>query len=195
MGTLIGWDISLLRAINLGWACPVADTFFVFITHLENFTLPIAILAFWWIFKGGRKGRYLVAALVLTVAVTDPLSSRLVKNVVDRERPCRTLTDLRTPDGCGPAQSFPSSHASNIGGAMTLVALTFPAWTPVAVLIALAVGLSRIYLGVHYPSDVLGGYLLGFLCALVVWRLKGWVEGKAAPTPVFKANAKESKNP
>jgi membrane-associated phospholipid phosphatase len=59
---------------------------------------------------------------------------------------------------------------------MTLVSLAYPAWTPVAASFAFLVGLSRVYLGVHYPSDVLGGFLLGFLCALAVWRLKGWAE-------------------
>ncbi len=192
--TLMNWDVGLLRAANLGWASPAADAFFVFITHLSNFVAPLVLLGAWWVLKGGRRGRFLVAALVLNVALTDQLSSHAIKPLVGRARPCQTFSDIRTPDGCGPARSFPSSHASNIAGAMTLVALTYPAWTILAVLAALAVGLSRVYLGLHYPSDILGGFLLGFLCALAVWRLKRWAEERwFAKAPSGRKKARRRK--
>ena len=176
--TLAQWDVALLHAVNSGWASPTADWFFSFVTHQKNFLIPVLLLAGWLLVKGGLKGRLLVAALLINVAVTDQMASHVVKPLIHRPRPCQALLDVRSPDGCGPASSFPSSHAANSGGAMTLVSLAYPAWTPVAVAFALVVGLSRVYLGVHYPSDVLGGFLLGILCALAVWRLKGWAEAK-----------------
>jgi len=174
--TLAHWDLALLHAINSGWASPIADRFFSFITHEKNFFIPALLIVVGLCVKGGKKGRWLVAALLLNVLVTDQLSSHVIKPLVQRPRPCQALGDVRSPDGCGPAYSFPSSHATNSGGLMTLVSLAYPGWTPVAATFALLVGLSRVYLGVHYPSDVLGGFLLGFLCALGVWRLKGWAE-------------------
>jgi undecaprenyl-diphosphatase len=139
-------------------------------------------LVLWLWAKGGMKGRLLVAAILINVAVTDQLSSHVIKRLVERPRPCQTLSDVRSPDGCGPASSFPSSHATNIGGVMTLVSLAYPAWTPLAAVTALLVGLSRVYLGVHYPSDVLAGFLIGFLCALAVRRLVDRMAWRFLPT-------------
>jgi undecaprenyl-diphosphatase len=178
MEWLAGWDLTLLHAVNRGWASPSADLFFKFVTHQNNFAIPALFFLGGLLVKGGAKGRWLVAALLLNILLTDQISSHVIKHLVDRPRPCQALSDVRTPDGCGPASSFPSSHAANSGGLMTMLSLAYPAWTPLAAAFALTVGLSRVYLGVHYPSDVLGGFVLGVLCAFAVWRLKGWAEAR-----------------
>lgn len=67
--------------------------------------------------------------------------------------------------------SFPSSHAANMGAALVLLLLAFGRWGWVFLPLALASGLSRIYLGLHYPSDVAGGYLLGAGIGWGVWWL------------------------
>lgn len=174
--TLFHWDLSLLHAVNGGWASPGADAFFRFVTHPKSLVFPLAVLLPLLLFKGGVKGRFVVAALALSVLATDQTTSHVIKPLVQRPRPCQTYADVRTPDGCGPASSFPSSHAANTGGVAVILSLAYPAWTPLAAAFALLVGLSRVYLGVHYPSDVLAGYLWGALCALAVWRLKDWAE-------------------
>jgi len=173
---LAGLDRTLFYAVNHGWASSVGDRFFVYITLEKNYLVPGLLLFAVLVMKGGLKGRRLVLSLLLSILVTDQLTSHVIKPLVQRPRPCQVLSDVRTPAGCGPAYSFPSSHAANSAGLMTLLALSYPVWTPVAASIALAVGLSRVYVGVHYPSDVLGGFLLGFLCALGIWRLKIWAE-------------------
>jgi len=193
MTLLSALDHNFLLWVNQGWACPALDRFFIFITHMRNLSPVVALLVVWWLWKGGAKGRWLVLALLVCVGITDQLSSHLIKNIAKRERPCRALMEVRAIDGCGPAYSFPSSHATNIGGAMTLVTLAFPAAWPLTVFTALSVGFSRIYLGVHYPTDVLAGWILGFLCALGVWRLKGWAEGRwfrPAPQAAVQAMAR-----
>ena len=177
---LAGLDRTLLYAVNHGWACGLGDRFFVYITLEKNYVVPGLLLFAGLLFKGGVKGRRLILALLLSILVTDQLTSHVIKPLVQRPRPCQALSDVRTPAGCGPAFSFPSSHAANSAGLMTLLSLSYPAWTPVAAYVALAVGLSRVYVGVHYPSDVLGGFLLGFLCAIGIWRLKLWAETRWA---------------
>ncbi len=195
MSAILSWDHAFLLWVNQGWACPALDRFFIFVTHMRNLSPVVVLLVGWWLWKGGAKGRWLVFALLVCVGITDQMSSHLIKDVVKRERPCRALMEVRAIDGCGPAYSFPSSHATNIGGAMTLVTLAFPASWPLTVFTALSVGFSRIYLGVHYPTDVLVGWILGFLCALGVWRLKGWAEGRwFRPVPQAVDRAPRSKH-
>jgi undecaprenyl-diphosphatase len=87
---------------------------------------------------------------------------------VERVRPCNALTVVRLLVGCSGAFSFPSSHASNLFGAAVLFSRFYPALWPLFFLIAAMGSYSRIYVGVHYPSDVLAGALLGVLCA---WML------------------------
>jgi undecaprenyl-diphosphatase len=178
---IAGWDHSILHAVNGGWASPMADAFFRFITHEKNFFIPGAILLlFFWV-RCGRKGRFLAVFFLLNILVTDQMSSGILKPLVQRPRPCQTLTDIRTPDGCGPAYSFPSSHAANSAGMMTILALAYPAWVWPAAAFAFLVGLSRVYLGVHYPSDVLCGFALGIFCAFQMWRLRVWTEYRWFP--------------
>jgi undecaprenyl-diphosphatase len=93
----------------------------------------------------------------------------VLKPWIHRLRPCNVLDGVLTPFGKSDAFSFPSSHASNMGVSMFLLSMVFPAWRPLFILIALLVGLSRIYLGLHYPSDVLSGYVLGVLSGWGVW--------------------------
>jgi undecaprenyl-diphosphatase len=68
---------------------------------------------------------------------------------------------VRAPLGCGPGRSFPSAHAADTAAAAIVIGWAAPALTPVAVGIAALVGISRVYLGVHYPSDVVAGWVLG----------------------------------
>lgn len=100
-----------------------------------------------------------------------------------------------TPAGKSQAFSFPSSHAANMGSSMFLLSMAFLPWTPLFVVIALLVGLSRVYLGLHYPSDVLGGYLVGLLVGYVVWVGMGKVKALFEPprVPVKIAAKKKRK--
>ena len=109
----------------------------------------------------------LLLGLVLTVTLCDQVSSGLIKPLVGRLRPSHTPALaglLHLVDGYrGGLYGFVSSHAANSFGAVVYVALILRRWriTLAMVALAMAAGYSRIYLGVHYPGDVLAGALLG----------------------------------
>lgn len=162
-------DVAVFRWINEGWSCPFLDSFFSYITDIRHYWVLIAVLLVYWLWKGGEKGRWLVLSLVVAVLVADQSSSHVIKGIEERVRPCNALDGVFTPAGKSGAYSFPSSHAANMGASMFLLAMAFPSLTWLFILIALLVGLSRIYLGLHYPSDVLGGYVWGLLVGFSVW--------------------------
>lgn len=166
-------DVAILRWVNEGWSCPFLDRFFPYITNYHHFGILISLLLISLLIWGGKKGRWVVLALVITVILTDQVSAHVVKPFIDRVRPCNALTGVLTPDDKPTSYSFPSSHATNIGGSMTLLALAYPPWAWLCALVAFLVGLSRVYLGVHYPSDVMAGWLLGISIGWGMWKIFG----------------------
>lgn len=175
-------DVALFRWINEGCSKPFLDRFFSFITDFHHFEIPILLILLSLLIWGGKKGRWMVLALILTITLTDQISAHVAKPLVDRIRPCNALTGVLTPDDKPTSFSFPSSHATNMGGSMALLALAYPAWSWLCILFAFLVGLSRIYLGVHYPSDVLVGWLLGIFIGWGMWKgMNRWVLHPAEP--------------
>jgi 4-amino-4-deoxy-L-arabinose transferase-like glycosyltransferase/membrane-associated phospholipid phosphatase len=123
--------------------------------------LVIAIVLFIW--KGGARGRVFAVMLVLTVALGDTFICNTIKNAVHRPRPFFTLPDVHVPSVIGKtgSGSMPSSHAANWFAATMLAFIYYRRSLRFMLPLALLVCLSRIYCGVHYPSDVAVGAILG----------------------------------
>ena len=187
--------MAVFRWINEGWSNPFFDNFFSFITDTRHFYWIIIPLIIYWLICGKAMSRWLVLSLFIGVLLSDQIASHVLKYKVERIRPCNALPGVLTPDGPSSSFSFPSSHAANMGSSMFLLSMAFKPWTPLFVVIALLVGLSRVYLGLHYPSDVLGGYVLGITLGYIVWcvveKLK--VQFSAKPRPVEKAVRSKNK--
>jgi len=164
-------DVAVFRWINETWSCPFLDQFFSYLTQFRHFEWPVLLWALYLLIWGKAKGRWLVFTVVITVLLTDQISAHLIKHLVERVRPCNALPGVLTPAGASSAFSFPSSHAANMGGSMLVLSRAFPIFTWLFTLIALLVGLSRVYLGLHYPSDVLSGYVLGIVIGWGVLKI------------------------
>ena len=166
-------DTQLFFWINHGWSHPWLDVCLVWITHLRHGAPLIALLLLWLLTRGGKQGRVCVLALVLALTVTDRVADSVLKPSFDRTRPCIALeaTILRVKRRKSP--SCPSSHAANVFAAMVVLGLYFRRSLWIGLPIALAVAVSRVYVGVHYPFDVLFGALFGALVGLgAVWILR-----------------------
>jgi undecaprenyl-diphosphatase len=98
--------------------------------------------------------------------------------MVKRIRPCNALTDAITPLGCTGSYSFPSNHALNNFAAATFYYRLYPNLKWILFTVASLVSISRVYLGLHYPSDILGGALLGIIFGYIFSMLVLWLNTK-----------------
>ena len=164
-----GVDELLFRALNLAGTNATLDLLMILITTLGG-TYVLALFAIPLWLRGQREATFdFVLILVLTVVVTTA-----IKYLVDRSRPCVDVSfGARTLPGYGcatePDPSLPSGHASRAFALAGLVALRFR-WRAGSAAMAFAtlVGLSRVYLGLHWPSDVLVGAFVGIGMAVLV---------------------------
>ena len=170
MNGLAALDLSLYHAILYAPHPPWLNAFFIFVTRPENFAVGLAVALFFLLLWGGGRGRALILSAGIGVALSDPLASRLLKSLCHRTRPCHAETPAHLPLGCSDSYSFPSSHAVNIFCEATIISMIYPRATPYAFLFATLVGYSRLYLGVHYPFDVMGGALIGVATGMLVVR-------------------------
>lgn len=168
---LLSADVAAFLFLN--WkGLDVLDPFMLFISERQVWwVLGTAVTTVIVLFaKRPLLLRWLTVLLALGLA--DFTNTHLLKERIKRPRPCHVLAPIRlVPDYCGGRNGFPSNHAAN-GTAITVTMGLLFGWKigiP-AVLVAMLVGYSRIYLGVHFPLDVLCGFLWGTLVAWLTAR-------------------------
>ncbi len=195
---LYGLDLAVFSFINSGLSNPIGDFLWPFITDYDRY-LPVRIvLVMVWLglmIKGGKRGRTVALLLVLVIVCSDQLSSFVIKPMVQRPRPCHVVDGVQVVEHvhllvhCGGGKSFPSSHAVNNVAVATLFAFFYRRWLWAFLSWAGIVALSRVAVGVHYPSDILGGAIIGACVAgAVLWL---WSFAGRTILPWLRLNTKE----
>lgn len=171
--TLINWDTQLFLFLN-GIHSPFWDPIMVFVSGKLSWMPLYLVLIFFIARKHGWKAIWWLVAIALVVVATDQISVGLFKNVFHRLRPCHN-TDIQgimhLVGKCGGQFGFVSSHAANTFGVAVFLSLLFKnKWVTYSLLFwAVFVSYSRIYLGVHYPGDVICGAILGAGLGISIW--------------------------
>ena len=159
-------DLWLFNWINHSWSNPFFDEIFEFLSgNVIFYPLLACVIIFLWI-KGGTKGRIFICLTLLGFVLSELLVSNL-KDWIGRPRPFLTLDDVILRLGKGGSGSMPSSHASSWFVGATICWIFFKNtryWMP---LLACLVSISRVYNGVHYPSDIFAGACIGIVFGLI----------------------------
>jgi membrane-associated phospholipid phosphatase len=162
---MIGWlqscDVSLFRFINASLGNSLFDKLMPFVSDSPLFTCLFLALAIFLVCKGGARGRVCALMLLLSLCLGNGLVTDPIKHAVGRLRPFQALPDVILRIGQGSSFSMPSSHAANWFSATLVLLVYYRRSVRVMLPLACLVGFSRIYNGVHYPSDVLAGAILG----------------------------------
>jgi undecaprenyl-diphosphatase len=159
------YDTVFFLFINHLVANPIWDRFWMIITTQTYWIVPLIVVWLLLIWKGGKKGRAAAILVVLAVGLGDVIGARVIKPGVGRLRPCYELENVRLLVSCGGRHGFPSGHAANTFAAAITFAYFYRRYAGLFVTLSMLVGFSRIVVGVHYPGDVLGGFILGGLIA------------------------------
>ncbi|MEZ4774790.1 MAG: phosphatase PAP2 family protein [Bacteroidia bacterium] len=189
IGVLEQWDIAAFQLLNswhAAWLDPV-----MYLVSTRWVWVPVYVLILGWFFrKEGWKGALLVAGCwLLMITLSDQTASGLLKPLVERYRPCRPESGLafvvHTVYGeCGGIYGFASSHAANFFAMAVFLSSLFQRkpFTIVAFSVAILTSYSRIYLGVHYPGDVLAGAAIGVFAGLLAVFFYHRIQKKFPPT-------------
>jgi len=185
---LVALDHALFYRINHDLQAPVLDLFMVVVTTSRWWALPAVLCALLAAWRGGTKTRWTLAAIVVAVAFTDLVVAQLLKPSLARARPPFALEDVRILVDVRPGPSWPSSHAANMAAAATCMRWLGPRLLGVGCIAALMSGVSRVYVGAHFPLDVLCGWCVGVLLACVVLLMMGRWRQRATLAQVSAEN-------
>jgi undecaprenyl-diphosphatase len=172
-------DQKLLFLINREWTSPALDSFMALMSSFAAWAPVLLVIVAVVAIAGGFRARAMLLTLGLVVAVSDGAVCSALKRMVNRPRPREALAGVRvvdlqpspvrflavfkpavvesspTPKENAHGHSFPSSHTANTFGAATVITLFYRRRGWIWFLPAAIVGYSRVYVGAHWPSDVL----------------------------------------
>jgi membrane-associated phospholipid phosphatase len=173
---LLDLDQSLFYAIN-SIRLPLLLEELCILARRGSTWIPLyALLAVWLLYRFKMKGLWIALIAAACAGFTDYTNSKILKTAIQRSRPCQILPEstIQLRVSCGTGKSFPSSHAANhmafalflihiFGKRFRWVLLLFP-W-------ALCIGFCQIFVGVHYPIDILAGFIYGGITSFLFYKL------------------------
>jgi undecaprenyl-diphosphatase len=154
------WDLSLNNWVTQRQGANLRKTFQI-VTYLGSGYIWALVYLIMFIFCTDK-----VKSILFSIILAELLGLLIIivlRNLIKRERPTADMICLLPLSWC--KNSFPSHHALRVSMLATIFGTSYPSWLPFLIFCAAVVSISRVYLERHYPTDVLAGSFVGFLCA------------------------------
>ena len=176
----------------------ILDHIMPFITDADNWILPILLLIVILAFKEGKRGKIALSLLIISLSITDSICAQILKPFFERIRPSHiAIEGVNLLVSKGGKWSMPSNHASNMFSLAVILTYFYDRFKVPLFSLATLIAISRVYVGVHYPADVVVGAFIGYSISwliITLWviikmrelkRRQTWVWYESEP-PVFK---------
>ena len=185
-------DLALFNFINQRISNSFFDTVLPWCRDKNNWIPLYVVLVIWIIYLFRKQSWKILITVPLLILVTDQISSGIIKPLFHRLRPCHNpelAEHIHKLVDCGAGFSFVSSHAANhFGLAVFLIILLgrkFRWLPPLLLLWAFTISIAQVYVGVHYPSDVTGGAIIGIAFGWLAGRIvHKWICNKPSTVTV-----------
>jgi Membrane-associated phospholipid phosphatase len=178
-----GLDLTLYRFLNQDFG-PAVDAATRVLSSRGFGLLALSIVVLGILLRWGKNGVWVALPMLCSLGLTDLLGARLLKPIFARPRPIEVLPagTFRQLVEVAHGGSMPSLHASNAFSVAIFLWLVRPSLGAPALVLATLIGLSRVVGGVHWPSDVVTGALLGTLVSTAVWLgVNRWLRSQERP--------------
>jgi undecaprenyl-diphosphatase len=173
MEFLLELDRAVFLFFNAQLTHPILDAVMPRITRFSFWTIPGILAAAVFVWRGKKQALIVLGLGVLVAAISDPLSSRVLKEIFGRPRPCHPelfVEGGRFLIGMRRSLSFPSTHSMNMFSVAMMLYCFYPKFWMYFFPFAALIAYSRVYCGMHFPADILAGAAFGCLLGWGVYR-------------------------
>jgi len=168
------FDMNLMIWIHQNLSNTIFDKLMPFITNKNNWIVPITSLIIILCFFSGKKGKFALLILIISISITDAICAQILKPLFERLRPSHLhLEQLNLLVSKGGKWSMPSNHAANMFSLAVILSHFYSKYRGFLFSFAVTISFSRVYVGVHFPGDLIVGALTGYAISLSCLSLWG----------------------